>query len=404
MAHLITGYAGEEHIGSKDQGSFNAAFFGTGQYVMEIGKELEATITSNNNIRISDGDLLMNGRHIRIETDMYEDVLIETGTAGTNRNDLIVMRYEKDASTGIEVAKLEVVKGTESEGTAVDSAINVNNILEGATVSQMPLYRVRVQGVVLQAVEPMFKKIPTYARLAEQYKQEFVESCQTHLDSLNILDSLDAVDMNMEDNQLAGAKAVKELRQELAKAGTVRYDAVTDNVEILDADGSWNIWKLGGLLNSYVYNLGEENTKYGGVTVLNTCSTPSWVITRKDATSIYLKAAGTYGTTSPSRTAVVRSTSMVDITEFKYLCVNFTMKGTTTNTYGISSEIGLSTSQTSMTDNLCTVTTGNSDGITKSYVKTIDITNFEGYYYPMIMMSTVWLGEIVINSIELKLN
>ena len=257
MAHLITGYAGEEHIQSKDQGSFNAAFFGKGQYVMQIGSELEASITSNNNVRIFDGDLLMYGRHVRIEPDTYEDVLIETGTAGMNRNDLIVMRYEKNSSTGIETAKVEVIRGGETEETPVDPTYIDGDILEGAIINQMPLYRVVMEGVVLLELVPLFEKIPTYAMLAEQYKEEFRETCVSHLDSLNIFDTLEEVNANTESNQLAGALAVRELDQKLAEAGTVRYDPVSDYVQIIDATGVWHNWKMGRILwNLYIFQNG----------------------------------------------------------------------------------------------------------------------------------------------------
>ena len=91
MAHLVTGYAGVEHITSADQGSFNAAFAGDGQFVMDVGSKYAASITSNNNVRVLDGDLLMYGRHIRINPNEYEDLTIQTGTAGKNRVDLICM-------------------------------------------------------------------------------------------------------------------------------------------------------------------------------------------------------------------------------------------------------------------------------------------------------------------------
>lgn len=81
-AHLITGYKGSEHIQSADARSFNMAMFGGGEFVMEIGEQLDASIANNNTVRILDGDILMQGGHIRIETGAYEDMTIETGTAG----------------------------------------------------------------------------------------------------------------------------------------------------------------------------------------------------------------------------------------------------------------------------------------------------------------------------------
>ena len=62
--HLVTGYANKEHIKSADQGSFNAAMLGEGEFVLERGNKFASTIISNNIVRIKDGDILMQGRHI----------------------------------------------------------------------------------------------------------------------------------------------------------------------------------------------------------------------------------------------------------------------------------------------------------------------------------------------------
>lgn len=174
--HLVTGYAGKAHIKSEDQGSFNASFFGTGQFVMEAGNQVVASIIDNNTVRILDGDILMKGRHIRIETNTYEDITIENGTTGVNRCDLIVMEYSKNADTGIETAVPKVLKGTETSGTAKVPYYTDGDILGGATLNQMPLYEVRLNGVVLKEIAPVFTIIPTYKTLAEQYKAKFQEA------------------------------------------------------------------------------------------------------------------------------------------------------------------------------------------------------------------------------------
>lgn len=209
--HLVTGYAGKEHIQSADQGSFNASFFGTGEFVMEAGNQFEASIMDNNTVRILDGDALMKGRHLRIEPNTYADVTITTGTAGANRNDLIVFQYSKDTSTDIETIEIVVIKGTETAGTATDPAYTDGDILAGATFNQMPMYRVKVEGVVLTMIEPLFKTIPTYKTLAEQSAKDFREACNTHLNSLNVLDTKEEVEANTQENQLAGALALKEV-------------------------------------------------------------------------------------------------------------------------------------------------------------------------------------------------
>lgn len=246
MAHLITGYAGSEHIQSADQGSFNAAFFGTGQFVMEVGNQFEASITSNNNVRVLDGDLLMYGRHVRINPDTYEDMTIETGTAGKSRIDLICMTYEKNTLDGTEKAYLEVVKGSETEGSAAAPNYTDGNIINGATKNQMPLYKVTISGVVLQSITKVFKTIPTYKTLAEQYAAQFKQACETYLGALNVLDTMEEVNANTQANQLAGALALKEGISALnSNIGKLPYIAISGyTVDITDYNSNQNAYTL----------------------------------------------------------------------------------------------------------------------------------------------------------------
>lgn len=237
MAHLITGYAGTEHIQSADDGAFNASFFGEGQFVMEQGNQFEASIINNNTIRVLDGNGLMYGRHFRINPDTHEDLTIETGTAGKNRIDLIVMTYAKDSREGTESAYLQVIKGTESSGTPSVPSYTNGNILEGATFNQMPLYKVKIEGVVLSDIEPLFVTQPTYKALAEQYASQFQNACETYLGALNILDTREAIEANTQANQLAGALGVKEISTDLRQLNS----NLTDKVDAISGTTSEEI-------------------------------------------------------------------------------------------------------------------------------------------------------------------
>lgn len=262
MIHLITGYKGYEHIKSSDQGRFNAAFFGQGQFVMNFGNNLSATITSNNNVRILDGDILMHGRHISINQGTYEDVTIATGTSGKNRVDLIVMTYEKNESDGKEDAYIEVIKGTESTGTATTPTYTSGNILEGASKNQMPLYKVTVSGVVLSSVEKLFTVIPTYKDLATQYAQQFQQACETYLGALNILDSSSGILANELENQLAGALGVKQIAESKQDAKTAITTSNIDNQSVKYAKSAGSA-KTADSTNSVKWgNVSEKPSAY----------------------------------------------------------------------------------------------------------------------------------------------
>ena len=165
-AYIVTGLKGQEHVTSADDGAFNAGIVGTGKYVMKTAEQFAAEIVSNNIVRIKSGDLVNQGRHIRIEVNDYEDMTIENGAQSVKRNDLIVMRYKKDTSTTIELesAELVVIKGT-AGATATDPTYTSGDILAGATQDDFPLYRVSLNGLNIEKVTPLFSTVPNLNEL-----------------------------------------------------------------------------------------------------------------------------------------------------------------------------------------------------------------------------------------------
>ena len=174
--HLVTGYANKEHIKSADQGSFNAAMLGEGEFVLERGNKFASTIISNNIVRIKDGDILMQGRHIRLDDGSYIDLDFENGQQGFKRNDLIVVRYTKDSATGVEETNLVVIKGTPTAGNASDPEIVHGDIInDHVLVNDMPLYRVPFDGLNIQDLVCLFEVLPSWKTL----KAQSVEETQT---------------------------------------------------------------------------------------------------------------------------------------------------------------------------------------------------------------------------------
>ncbi len=158
--HLVTGYAGEAHITAEDHGSFNAALTNGGNYVLQRGNKLSASIINNTTVRVLDGDMLIQGRHIRLSDSAYADLLIEAGTQGKVRNDLIVARYTRNTVTGVEECSLVVIKGTSVASDPVDPAHTSGDLLVNHDAqTDFPLYRVRLDGVQLKSVERLFEVI-----------------------------------------------------------------------------------------------------------------------------------------------------------------------------------------------------------------------------------------------------
>lgn len=160
---LVTGYKGTAHITAEDVGAFNAGIFGSGEYVLNSGNKFSASLTSNNTVKILDGDLVMQGRHITLKKDTFEEVTIENGESGMNRIDLIVARYTKDSNTGVENVAFAVIKGTPTSSTATEPEYTTGDILSGdCTLHEMPLYKVSLSGLTAGTPEAMFEVVNSF--------------------------------------------------------------------------------------------------------------------------------------------------------------------------------------------------------------------------------------------------
>lgn len=162
---LMDGYAGGPHITEKQVGIANQAIIGGKDYVLEGGQNAKAQVLTNNSIRIFDAVYSIQGRRDVIAANDYTDVTIANGSQGMNRNDIIVRRYQKSGSSEIESTKYAVIKGTPSTGTATDPSVTVGDIRTGAVLHEMKLYRVRLEGLNIVAVDQLFTILPSMATI-----------------------------------------------------------------------------------------------------------------------------------------------------------------------------------------------------------------------------------------------
>lgn len=156
----------EPHIYAEDDAATYKAIFG-GDGVSTIGQACKATVLSNNKVRIADGVLCVDGHMARIPYGEYEDCEIMNGQSGKNRNDIIVAKFETTGTGGIDTMTCEVIQGTAGE-TAVDPELTQDDIYAGGKVREYPLYRVKIEGLSITAVEQMFEIIPSNKELTNK--------------------------------------------------------------------------------------------------------------------------------------------------------------------------------------------------------------------------------------------
>ena len=141
----VFAFQGKDHITASQLGRIVEGVAGRGRYVLPTLNQMTAEMQTANKVRVGTGDLVMDGRVVTNEAAV--DLTVESGTSGYKRNDLVVCRYTKNASTGVEKFAAEVVKGTPTTGTAADPKVTEGDISTGSASAVMPLWRIPLDGI-----------------------------------------------------------------------------------------------------------------------------------------------------------------------------------------------------------------------------------------------------------------
>lgn len=156
----------EAHIRAEDDASIYQSLFG-GDGVSTVGQACKATVLSNNKVRIADGIICVGGHFARIPYGDYIDCEIDSGQSSKNRNDIIVARLETTGTGGIDTYTCEVKKGT-AGSTATDPEIVQEDLYKAGKVRELPLYRVKIEGLSITAVEQLFTLRKTNEELEKE--------------------------------------------------------------------------------------------------------------------------------------------------------------------------------------------------------------------------------------------
>lgn len=161
------------HIYAEDDAAIFQSIAGE-DGVFTLGQQCKATTLSNNKVRIADGVVIIGGHFARIPYGEYEDCEIENGESGKKRNDIIVAVFETTGTGGIDKMHCTVKKGVAGT-TAVDPELTQDDIYNNGKIREMPLYRVKIEGLSIVAVEPMFDLKPDMSLIMRCLKDYIVE-------------------------------------------------------------------------------------------------------------------------------------------------------------------------------------------------------------------------------------
>ncbi len=244
----------EPHIYAEDDAAVFQTMFGE-DGVSSIGQACKATVLSNNKVRVADGVICVGGHFARIPYGEYEDCEIANGQSGKNRNDIIVARFETTGTGGIDTYTCEVKQGTPGDA-ATDPELTQDNLYNGGKVRELPLYRVKIEGISIVAVEQMFDVVPTNAELIKTVTElngKITEIANKTYRKKVLLQYYDSRWMYATINvgkQFAGTVPIVSMEY---KSGTATINVINISAEQVKDDGNVNIWAYGsGFVSAHV--------------------------------------------------------------------------------------------------------------------------------------------------------
>ena len=154
-------------VGDAVRGLFTEAVHG-GDYVLKSGENFACTQSGLRAFRIGNGKAVMLGNLVSMAAGEVE---LPPAASGLNRNDLVVLRWERN--DGVVSTSFAVVAGAETSGTPTDPEPAQGDINVGGTVTrELPLYRAVFNGATLESVSPMF--YPEKVDIVLQYQNTSV--------------------------------------------------------------------------------------------------------------------------------------------------------------------------------------------------------------------------------------
>lgn len=113
--------------------------------------DLACARVNDNLVRLSAGVYNLSGYLLAVKQGTTEDLVVDSGTAGYNRKDLVIAEFIRNGGgAGIDTLAFRVLKGTPTTGTAVDPTLTQDDINGTGVTRQEALYRLVLTGTTLE--------------------------------------------------------------------------------------------------------------------------------------------------------------------------------------------------------------------------------------------------------------
>ena len=152
--NIYTPATAAPHIYAEDDAQIYRSLIGSSGITLADNK-LAATIVNNNTVRLDSGLYSMLGFMLSVTPGSYQDLTIDSGSAGAYRHDLIIADFTRGSLDTADAYVFAVLKGTNatSAEAATDPTLTQSDITTTGTHRQEAVYRVIIAGTEITAIE-----------------------------------------------------------------------------------------------------------------------------------------------------------------------------------------------------------------------------------------------------------
>lgn len=165
MAFKLINGTGNKSVSAQQDADLFSGIFGNTPVVLPVGERCRAEIRDANTVRIYDGEIISQGRRFNQGYGEYQDYTVENGGQGTVRYDILGFHFYTDES-GNELSEPFVTKGVGENGTIAE-----NSIREGATESYISMYRVKINGLSIESITPLYLVVCTVSEVNKEIEK-----------------------------------------------------------------------------------------------------------------------------------------------------------------------------------------------------------------------------------------
>lgn len=154
----------EAHVFAEDHAAMYKCIIGDGNILFPYGERFAVSITGSNQIRVGSGLLAIQGHIGTTPINDYQDFILQNGSSGVVRYDLLVATFETSGLHGTDEFFLEVLTNTRNcaNGTLDDGVKKV----------QMPLATIKMNGLAISEVTMIQKETVSIPELQRQLAEK----------------------------------------------------------------------------------------------------------------------------------------------------------------------------------------------------------------------------------------